>query len=537
MTNEEEAIDLRIDRDSNKSEIDTNANRESALELPGTTGLPPSPLPPLVLDFGHRHRLCVSVIELRLFRYSAADQDARRKRKSARLCTACACAVSACHSPPRRGAKSVKRVGSSERACSLLAAALIAQAAVLGSAPVERRQASAVGRERVRVLVGEERLAVRIEYRLTELRADVVRDCPVEAVDGHAARRRCVEAVPLEEAGGRVVGVGEQVEHACGAAGGGSGAGGGGGRGGLGCALTEREGVLFEPCQQARPESASLLLLAHDAEGDLEESPAAVRLEHDAPQHAARLLALAHQDQRMVVGCEEHLCGVRAPDERQRRVDHLWGAREAGLGGKRGWRGRPAGCAAGLAWCGRGAKRSHIEHVNEQLDVLLAAAVVAHNADALLPAHGLLGIARVLQHLRTQRSKLRGGEARASKLRGGTSEARVAVDCTVARWLVRRPRVGSRLRVDLVALGLTRLTEPRTLGHGRHVRLAAPLVEAVIAVQSVAQQDLVAGERVSATTLRAVRVVLWVVRDCDCAVLVDEVLQRDVLVLLEHDAQ
>lgn len=105
---------------------------------------------------------------------------------------------------------------------------------MLGSAPVERRQASAVGRERVRVLVGEERLAVRIEYRLTELRADVVRDCPVEAVDGHAARRRCVEAVPLEEAGGRVVGVGEQVEHACGAAGGESGAGGAAGAGAWG---------------------------------------------------------------------------------------------------------------------------------------------------------------------------------------------------------------------------------------------------------------------------------------------------------------
>eukprot|EP00967_Tisochrysis_lutea_P096473 scaffold141310_cov21-Tisochrysis_lutea.AAC.2 len=38
----------------------------------------------------------------------------------------------------------------------------------------------------------------------------------MESVDGHSRRRRGVEAVALEEASRRVVGIREQVEHACG---------------------------------------------------------------------------------------------------------------------------------------------------------------------------------------------------------------------------------------------------------------------------------------------------------------------------------
>jgi hypothetical protein len=76
--------------------------------------------------------------------------------------------------------------------------------------------------------------------------------------------------------------------------------------------------VLLQFGHQARSKPASLLLLSHDAEGDLEESPAGVRLEHDAAQHAARLVALAHQHERVVVGREQHLGGVGAADERER---------------------------------------------------------------------------------------------------------------------------------------------------------------------------------------------------------------------------
>ena len=74
-----------------------------------------------------------------------------------------------------------------------------------------------------------------------------------------------VEAALLEEAGRRVVSVGEQVQHAQG------------------------EGVLLEPREQPRPHAVALLLLAHDAEGDLEEAARAVRLDDDSAQHAAHL--------------------------------------------------------------------------------------------------------------------------------------------------------------------------------------------------------------------------------------------------------
>ena len=150
-----------------------------------------------------------------------------------------------------------------------------------------------------------------------------------------------VEAALLEETCRRVVGVGEQVQHA------------------------QRERVLLEAREQPRAHAVALLLLAHDAECDLEESARAVRLDDDAAQHAAHLAVVggAHEQDGLVVGCEGELGRVGLADERQRRVDHL-------------------------------------EQLAEQADVLLARAVVGDHDRVLGATLGLLRLALILEHLR-----------------------------------------------------------------------------------------------------------------------------------------
>ena len=121
----------------------------------------------------------------------------------------------------------------------------------------------------------------------------------MEAVDGHAGGVVRVKAKALEEARRRVVGVREQVQH------------------------SEGDGVLLEHGNEARAHAIALLLLAHDTEGNLEKATRAVRLEHDRAEHAPRRLGLTEQHEGLVVGCEDELRGVGAPDERQRRVDNV----------------------------------------------------------------------------------------------------------------------------------------------------------------------------------------------------------------------
>ena len=97
--------------------------------------------------------------------------------------------------------------------------------------------------------------------------------------------------MPLEEAGGGVVSVREQMEDA------------------------EGDGVRLEPVEQARANAVTLLLLPDDTEGDLEESSHAVGFEYDGAEHAPGRCGRAQQHERLMVGCEDELGGVRASDE------------------------------------------------------------------------------------------------------------------------------------------------------------------------------------------------------------------------------
>eukprot|EP00322_Chrysochromulina_rotalis_P005063 CAMPEP_0115840680 /NCGR_PEP_ID=MMETSP0287-20121206/6897_1 /TAXON_ID=412157 /ORGANISM="Chrysochromulina rotalis, Strain UIO044" /LENGTH=498 /DNA_ID=CAMNT_0003294301 /DNA_START=221 /DNA_END=1715 /DNA_ORIENTATION=- len=173
----------------------------------------------------------------------------------------------------------------------------IAHAAILACPCGE--EPPAVRRHDAWVLGAVDGDAIGVEHALAQLRANVVRDAPVEAIDLHSVVGLDLEAVPLEEAGRRVVGVREEMQHA------------------------ERVRVLLEAAEQARADARALLLLAHDAEGNLEEAARAVRLENDGAEHAFRRLLLTHEHQGLVVGRKHELGSIRAPDERQRRVDDI----------------------------------------------------------------------------------------------------------------------------------------------------------------------------------------------------------------------
>mmetsp|Transcript_11337 Transcript_11337/g.35834 ORF Transcript_11337/g.35834 Transcript_11337/m.35834 type:complete len:409 (+) Transcript_11337:415-1641(+) len=242
--------------------------------------------------------------------------------------------------------------------------------------------------------------------------------------------RACPGLATRREPGGRALGARQQVQHA------------------------KRECVLLEVRHQARAEAAALLLLADDTKGNLEEASRRVRLEDDAADDAPHLFGRARHDERVVVRREEHLCGIRAANERQRRVDEL-------------------------------------EQVVQQVDVLQPAPVVAHRHDGLVAASRVCRIARVLEHL----------------------------------W------------VHLVATRDTLWAQPRPLRHRLHLGLAAALVVAVGATQAVAEQDLVALQRLAARANQAVRVVLRVALrgdGCD-AVRLSEGVERTLRLRLERD--